>query len=106
MRQAFLVGLFIAAGLLVYWGVGKLGQRMAVTYSAPELYPRLFEKDGDFALGRPQSSVSNNREPAKYDAFPLLVPLALFVMILLGVAAAYTSVMSARTLGVPLDWIW
>jgi hypothetical protein len=106
MRQAFLVVLFIAAGLLVYWGVGKLGQRMAVTYSAPELYPRMFEKNTDYDLSRVQTFVSNNPKAANYYVFPLLFPLDLFVMILLGGAAAYASVMSARTLGVPLDWIW
>jgi hypothetical protein len=106
MRQIMLVGLFLLTAGTVYWGVGKLGERMSVHYGARELYPRFLEKDTSYEIADVQNFVKNKPRAARYYVFPLLFPLDLLVLILLGGAMAYASVMSARYVGVPTYWIW
>jgi hypothetical protein len=98
MLHFWLVSL-LALALAAFFGVGEFAKRCLKV-------DRFLEHNASYEVPQLDALVSQTPDIAFRYAMPVLFPLDLFVMILIGGACAIASLVWVRYLGAPWDWAW
>lgn len=96
--NAWLV-VFVVTAWGIFWCVGEIAERGLGVKRFPE-------KTLSYAVSDLENLAKNEKATAAKYVAPVLFPLDLFVMILLGGSMALASLFWARGLGLPPAWLW